>query len=133
MAQKGGLLDVPREMKTSNHKSFQPWEIEMKVIYQNTRLMKCWFTNVRGEIKGPPGSIFIISNQPTSMFKITPKVAFKVASEASYVYILSGQKLIKKPKIVNFDEFLKSSSLRPNSVTRQGNFDRTKICGKCQN
>ena len=28
--------------------------------------------------------------------KITEKVSFNIASEASYVYILSGQKLIKK-------------------------------------
>ena len=30
--------------------------------------------------------------------KITEKVAFNIASEASYVYILSGQKLIKNAK-----------------------------------
>ena len=31
-------------------------------------------------------------------FKITEKVSFYIASEASYVYILSGQKLIKNAK-----------------------------------
>ena len=31
-------------------------------------------------------------------FKIVQKVAFNIASEASYVYILSGQKLIKNAK-----------------------------------
>ena len=36
--------------------------------------------------------------------KITKKVAFNIASEASYVYISSGQKLIKKAKKVNFGE-----------------------------
>ena len=40
--------------------------------------------------------------------KIAQKVAFNIASEASYVYILSGQKLIKRPKIVHFGEFLKT-------------------------
>ena len=39
--------------------------------------------------------------------KITQKVAFKIASEASYVYILSGKKLSKMPKKVDFDEFWK--------------------------
>ena len=34
--------------------------------------------------------------------KITEKVAFNIASEASLVYILSEQKLIKMPKMVNF-------------------------------
>ena len=34
----------------------------------------------------------------TQCLKITEKVAFNIASEASYVYILSGQKLIKNAK-----------------------------------
>ena len=36
--------------------------------------------------------------------KIVQKVAFNIVSEASYVYISSGQKLIKKAKKVNFCE-----------------------------
>ena len=40
--------------------------------------------------------------------KITEKVSFKLASEASYFYILSGQKLIKNAKkMVQSGEFLK--------------------------
>ena len=34
----------------------------------------------------------------TQCWKITEKVAFNIASEASYVYILSGQKFIKNAK-----------------------------------
>ena len=34
--------------------------------------------------------------------KITEKVSFKIASEACYVYILSGQKLIKNAKNGSF-------------------------------
>ena len=52
-------------------------------------------------------------------FKITEKVSFNIASEASYVYILSGQKFIKSAKNLN-------------SVTRQDNFNRTKIGEKCR-
>ena len=37
------------------------------------------------------------------------------------------------PKMVHFGEFLKTWSLRSNSVTRQVTFNRTKIGGKCQN
>ena len=37
--------------------------------------------------------------------KITEKVSFNIASEASYVYILSGQKLIKNAKNRQFGEF----------------------------
>ena len=33
---------------------------------------------------------------------------FNIASEASYVYILSGQKLIENPQNGQFDEFLKT-------------------------
>ena len=35
--------------------------------------------------------------------------------------------------MVNFDEFLKTLTLRSNSVTRQITFNWTKIDGKCQN
>ena len=47
----------------------------------------------------------------TRYLKIAEKVSFNIASEASYVYILSGQKLkLKIPKMVHFDEFLKSKA-----------------------
>ena len=46
---------------------------------------------------------------------------------------LSGQKFIKMPKMVHFDEFLKTWSLRSYSVTRQVTLNRTKIGEKCQN
>ena len=66
------------------------------------------------------------------VFEITEKVAFNIAREASYIYILSGQKLIKNAKNSQFGEFLKILSLRSNSVTRQVTFNRTNIGGKCQ-
>ena len=40
---------------------------------------------------------------------------------------------LKMPKMIHFGEFLKTWSLRSNSVTRQVSFNRTKIGGKCQN
>ena len=46
--------------------------------------------------------------QTTQCLKITEKVAFNIASEASYVYILSGQKFIKNAKNGQFGEFFKS-------------------------
>ena len=42
--------------------------------------------------------------------KIAQKVSFNIAREASYVYILSGQKFIKNAKNGPFGEFLKSWS-----------------------
>ena len=65
--------------------------------------------------------------------KITEKVSFNIASEASYVYILSEQNLIKSAKNGQFGEFLKNWCLWSNGVTRQVTFKRTKIDGKCQN
>ena len=44
----------------------------------------------------------------TQCLKITEKVAYNIASEASYVYILSGQKFIKNAKMVKFGELLKT-------------------------
>ena len=58
---------------------------------------------------------------------MTEKVSFVIASEASYVYIWSGQKFIKNAKNGQLGEFLKTWSLRSNSVTRQVTFDKTKI------
>ena len=40
--------------------------------------------------------------------KITEKVSFNISSEANYIYILSGQKLIKNAKNGQFGEFLKT-------------------------
>ena len=59
--------------------------------------------------------------QKARCLKITERVSFNIASEASYVYILSEQKLIKNAKNGQFGEFLKTWSLRSNSVTRQVN------------
>ena len=42
------------------------------------------------------------------MFKLHKKVSFKIASDASYVYILSGQKFIKNAKKSIFAIFLKT-------------------------
>ena len=51
--------------------------------------------------------------------KIIEKVSFNIASEASYVYILRGQKFIENAKN---GEFLKTWNLRSDSVTRQVSF-----------
>ena len=65
--------------------------------------------------------------------KITEKVSFNIASKASYVYILSGQNLIKNAKSGPFWRVLKTWSLQSNSDTRHVNFNRTKIGGKFKN
>ena len=45
----------------------------------------------------------------------------------------SDKSSLKMSKMVQFGEFLETSNLRSNSVTRQVSFNRTKIGGKCQN
>ena len=47
----------------------------------------------------------IMKTERTRCWKITEKVSFNMASEASYVYILSGQKSIQK--LVHFGKLLK--------------------------
>ena len=42
--------------------------------------------------------VWTICNPKPRCLKMTEKVSFNIASEASYVYILSGQKLIKNAK-----------------------------------
>ena len=43
-------------------------------------------------------NIQTVFTRGTQWLKITEKVSFNIASEASYVYILNGQKLIKNAK-----------------------------------
>ena len=54
------------------------------------------------------------------------------AKRATFTFWVDKNSL-KMPKMVHFDEFLKTWSLRSKSVTRQVCFNRTKIGGKCQN
>ena len=58
--------------------------------------------------------------------KITGKVAFNIASEASYVYILSGQKLNKNAKNGPFGEFFENLKLAVKTVLP----DRSIIIGR---
>ena len=53
------------------------------------------------------------------------------AKRATFIFWVDKSSL-KMSKIVHFGEFLKTWSLRSNSVTRQVSFYRTKIGGKCQ-
>ena len=62
-----------------------------------------------------------------NVWKSPKNVANNIASEASYVYIFSRQKLIKNAKNSQFGEFLKCWSLRSNSVTRQVIFIEEKL------
>ena len=62
---------------------------------------------------------FYIKLSFSQCLKIVKKVAFNIASEASYVYIFGGQKFIKIAKNGQFFvDFLKTWILRWNSVTR---------------
>ena len=51
---------------------------------------------------------YLVLTSNHGVWKSQKNVSFNIASEARYVYILSGQKFIKMPKIVHFGEFLKN-------------------------
>ena len=57
-------------------------------------IIRAYFSNKLG----PPLFLFVICQDPSRCLKITGKVSFNIASEASYLYILRGQKLIKNGK-----------------------------------
>ena len=65
--------------------------------------------------------------------KITEKVSFNIASEASYVYILSGQKLIKNAKNGPLWRVFENLKLAVKQCYQTGQFVKRKIGGKCQN
>ena len=54
--------------------------------------------------------------------KITEKVVFNIASEASYVYILSGQKFIKNAKIGRFWRVFENLKLAVKQYSQTGHF-----------
>ena len=54
--------------------------------------------------------------------KITEKVSFNIASEASYVYILSGQKLIKNAKNRPFGRVFENLKLAVKQCYQTGQF-----------
>ena len=54
--------------------------------------------------------------------KITEKVSFNIASEASYVYILSGQKLIKNAKNGQFWQVFENLKLAVKQCYQTGKF-----------
>ena len=54
--------------------------------------------------------------------KITEKVSFNIAKEASYVYILSGQKLIKNPKHGRFWRVFENLKLVVKQCYQTGQF-----------
>ena len=54
--------------------------------------------------------------------KITEKVAFKIAGDASYLYILSGQKFIKNAKNSQFWRILEDLKLAVKQCSQTGHF-----------
>ena len=58
----------------------------------------------------------------TRCLKITEKISFNIASEASYVYILSGQKLIKNAQNGSFGEFFENPKLAVKQCYQTGQF-----------
>ena len=54
--------------------------------------------------------------------KITEKVSFNIASEASYVYILSWQKFIKNAKNTQFGQFFENLKLAVKQSYQAGQF-----------
>ena len=58
----------------------------------------------------------------TQCLKITEKVSFNIASEASYVYILSGQKLIENVKNDPFWRVFENLKLAVKQCYQTGQF-----------
>ena len=54
--------------------------------------------------------MYIFDTTSITVFENLKKVSFNIASEASYVYILSDQKFIKNAKNCQFGEFLKTKA-----------------------
>ena len=62
------------------------------------------------------------NSTPARCMKIIEKVAFSIASEPSYIYILSGQKLIKNAKNVAFCQVFENLKLSVKQCYQTGSF-----------
>ena len=79
---------------------------------------------------------FLITQRPISKIqrlKISEKVSFNIASEASYIYTFSGQKFIKNAKHGLIWQVFENLNFLSNSDTRQVTFINAKIGEKHQN
>ena len=63
-----------------------------------------------------------VSLSEARCLKITEKVSFYIASEASYVYILSGQKLFENAKNGPFWRVFENLKLTVNECYQTGHF-----------
>ena len=63
-----------------------------------------------------------IPHYPPRCWKITEKVSFNIASEASYIYNLSGQKLIKNAKNGPFWRVFENLKLAVKQCYQTGQF-----------
>ena len=66
-------------------------------------------------------SKILLATSPQCL-KITKKVSFNIASEASYVYILSGQKLLKNAKSGSFWRVFENLKLAVKQCYQTGQF-----------
>ena len=64
----------------------------------------------------------VMYSQSTKCLKITEKVSFNIASEANYIYILSGQKLIRNAKNGPFWGLFENSKLAVKQCYQTGQF-----------
>ena len=76
-----------------------------------------WVSDIKKKPQEISSDRKIVKVQVKQHWHLHQKVSFNIASEASYVYILSGP--LKVPKMVQFGQFLKTWSLWSKSVTRQ--------------
>ena len=87
-------------------------KISQKVLFLQSNFLSVWIFAPKIKIGEKQRNILEMKLFQMKHFsqclKITEKVGFSITSEASYVYILSGQKLLKMPKIGRFWRFFEN-------------------------
>ena len=92
---------------------------------EDTKMQECFFSF-------PTSLYFLLKNiVEFTVFENPIKVSFNFASEASYVYILSGQKFIKNAKNCQFWRLFENLKIVVNQCYQRVIFNLTKIGQKC--
>ena len=98
------------------------WSSDSRIHLLSTFCMQNWIFMTYSRSSTLSGIVLTKNPNPTWWLKITEKVSFNIASEASYLYILSGQKLIKNAKNSSFWRVFENLKLAVKQCYQTGQF-----------
>ena len=114
-----GILCLKLVQKSQYCNLCERSELQLENFDAKNRSLEAIYPKKIGENRSIPEGILV---NDTRCLKITEKVSFNIASEVSYVYILSGQKLVKNAKNGPFWRVFENVKLAAKQSYQTGQF-----------